>query len=145
ILRCFVILAVHVVDESEREIQLPILRILPDSFLEKRHSLVRLSGSSPPLRQENRACLIGNDEMGIQICRDLQQWREKVVADRMLLQMAAEVLNDAGPVNIGQQAGITKAHPLKDLTGRNVEHFLKRGLRATRRFDLMPYQNRCRQ
>src|SRR5262249_36909501 len=47
-----------------------------------------------------------------------------------LLMFAAEILHGARPVNIGQQAGVTKTQALERFAGRNVEHFFQGGLAA---------------
>ncbi|MFI5104936.1 MAG: DMT family transporter, partial [Terriglobales bacterium] len=43
-----------------------------------------------------------------------------------LVMLESEILHGAGPVNIGQQAGVAQAHPLQRFGRTEVENFLKR-------------------
>src|SRR6185437_14378847 len=109
-------------NKSQREIKPPVIRILADSFFHQLHCFVRLAGAVRRLlRKEYRAILVCNDDVRIQVSSDIQQWIEKIVTLRVLYVLCAEILYSPGPVDVGQQPGVSKAKPLDGFAGRQVQ------------------------
>src|SRR5579862_2643837 len=103
---------IHVVNEAEVVIEPPVVRILLDAILHQLDGPLRFSGPVRRLRREKAGTeFVGNEKMRIQVSRDFQKRRQKIVACREVVVAVAEVLHGAGPVDAGGQAVIAETSP----------------------------------
>src|SRR5882724_70624 len=124
-----VIMTVHVMDETEIEVLTPVVWKFIDAALYKPNRQVWAASTLRRLlRKKNRAEPVSRLEFGIEGHGYIQERIQQVVLFRAGEMMVAEILYGPQPVQVGQQAAITEAHPLHGLRGRNEKHLGKSGM-----------------
>ena len=126
-----VILKLHVVNESQVVIELPIAGIVLNAVF---HQLNRAFGLSRPVRRfgskEGAAKLVGDHEMRIQMSSDFQKRRQQVVAGGVGSMPVSEILDGPSPINAGYQTVVTETGAFDHLGRIEEEHFVERALRT---------------
>src|ERR1700682_3026420 len=103
--RFSVVVEIHVVDEAQIVVELPVVGIVLNAIF---HQLNRALGLSRPVRrrrsQEASSKLISRNQLRIEVRRYVEQGIEKVVALRAGVMPSAEILHGARPIDIGKKA-----------------------------------------
>ena len=104
-----VIMQAKVLDETQGEVQMPIIRITLNTLPNEGYGggiIARATGRR--LVQECGAPLVGDHKVWIKSGRDIQQGRERSVLLRIAQMFSSEILHNAHPVDIGEQSRIAK-------------------------------------
>src|ERR1700722_576840 len=94
----FVILELHVVNETQVVVEPPVIGIVLNSVIHQCDSTFWFPSTVLPGGQEAAAKIISDGKMRIQMRRDFKKRRQKLVIGRAAMILAAKVLNCASPV-----------------------------------------------
>ena len=126
-----VIMKLHVIDEAQVVIQMPVVRIILNAVLDQ---LNRALGLSSAVRrfwgEEAGAKLVSNHEMWIEVCGDFKKRRQQVVTGGEVVMPVAEILHGARPINTGHQTVVSEAGALDYFRRTEEQDFIKGRLRT---------------
>src|SRR5438270_7922456 len=104
-----VIMPLHVVNEAEVEIQVPIVGELLDAALDQLNRQIGMASTLRRfLRQEDRTKFVGRLELWIELYGDIQERSQHLVLPAAGYAVITEILHGTGPVNVGQQAAVAE-------------------------------------
>src|SRR5580658_4373579 len=126
-----VIVKLHVIDEAQVVVKPPVLGIILNAVLHEFDSALGLARAVWRLgRKKAAAEFVGDYEMRIQVSRDFEKRREKIVAGGEVVMPVPEVLHGASPVNAGHESVITETGALDHFRRTEEQDFIERGLRT---------------
>src|ERR1700731_248492 len=113
--RTFVILELHVVNETQVVVQAPVIGIVLNSIIHQCDGTFWLSSTILPGGQEAAAKIISDGKMWIQMRRDFEKRRQEIVVRSLILGLPSEVLHGARPINACHESVVAEAGPLDHL------------------------------
>src|SRR2546430_1597189 len=121
-----VVLQFGVINKSQTVIELPVIGIILDSELCQLDGTLRFSCAIGWARSKEVVTeFVSRKKFRIQLCRQLQQWREQVEVVGTLDVLVSEVLHSACPIEIGHQPGISQTHAPQGIGGSDIQYVLE--------------------
>jgi len=126
-----VILKIHVIDEAQIVIELPVVGIVLDAVLHQPNRVLGLSCAARWRRSEKAGSeLISHNQFRIEMRGDVEQRKKQVIASRAVVVPSAKILHGARPIDIGKQAVVAQTGALQHLGRIEIQHVFERGLWA---------------
>ena len=126
-----VILEIHVIDEAQVVVELPVVGIILNAVLHQPDRLFRLART---IRwwwcQKTGAKLVGHYEMRIKLGCDLQQGKKQIVALGIVMMPSAKILHGTSPIDVGKKAVIAQTGSLQYRGRTQEQDFFDSGART---------------